>query len=101
MADVPKNPNRVEFDSPDHALVTGYALTMVNIATGEVIGPTEVGKGELVNGKVVVVINVQPIKFGRFHTIAVARAEGVESVPSAPSNEWQRAPGAPGGVTVG
>lgn len=100
---IPKNPNLVAFQpSPDHELVTGYVLTFVDMATGVGLPPIKIGKPPLNEaGECQTDINVQPVKFGEYFTVAQAEAAGVMSDFSDQSNKWARVPGRPGAPRVG
>lgn len=98
-----RNPTQVEFTSADHAnaAVTGYELDIVRKSDNVVIQtldlgkPASVGTGTDGHPLVRTTINVQPINFGLYYSLARTVAGVVESSNSLPSNDWERVPGAP------
>lgn len=104
-----KNPGELTFESPDHDHpdVVGYEVD-INKANpdgtaGELVQTIEVAKGELVNGRVVIKVNVRPEKMGQYVFTARTRTtdETVESDTSSASDVWLRAPGKPTALSVG
>jgi hypothetical protein len=95
------NPARLSFTCPDHDQDNQHEIDIINVSTGAVES-TILGGDPAANaaGEVVIVLNIQPIKFGekRFVVRAVAGTEKSES--SAPSDVWRRSPGTPGKATV-
>ena len=99
-----KNPTKVEFDCPDHAVDTGHEMDIIN-AAGTVLQTLSLGDPAMVAGKVVAPINVQPIAFGAYTAkvrVVVQPASGppVKSEDSGPSNVWERTAMQPVSVTL-
>lgn len=101
---IPKNPNRIRFvASTDHDSVE-YEVDFVPKTTGQVVRTVKIGRPPIVNQETREAeadINVQPTTFGLYHSIVRAFVSGITSEDSNPSNDWERAPGKPGQVTVG
>lgn len=98
-----KNPTGIEFDSIDHNLATSYEWDIrtepgnVNVQTLTFSNNPPI---PLVNGKVVIKINVQPISFGRYRFVGRTVVNSVKSDDSMSSDVWERAPGAPSSIVV-
>lgn len=93
------NPTRIAFSCPDHDFCTGHEIDFVNQSTSEV-DTLQVGRGTVIDGEVVIDINVQPRKFGQYVNRVRALVGTLESDDSVPSDVWQRVPGAPGKPTL-
>lgn len=101
------NPTGVCFQaSPDHNDIDSYALDLVD-SSGVVVQTIDMGKPLPVNtpnGEQWVVwlgnLNVMPVSFGTYTSIARSIGNGVTGPPSVPSNFWDREPGRPGGPRV-
>ena len=91
-----KNPSGLKFQCPDHAQDTGHEVDIVHATTGAVVQTLTFGDPALdANGDVVLAINVQPVSFGSYRFVARATAGASKGKDSAPSDVWERTPGAP------
>lgn len=98
------NPTRACFEvSPDHATIDGYAIDLVRESDDTVAQTIDMGKPAsqatpdgtewvIWNG-----LNVMPRSFGTYYSNIRAYAGGVSGPDSVSSNDWDRAPGRPGG----
>lgn len=95
-----KNPTTVQFVvSTDHAQVTSYELDLVRASDDAVVQTLSLGKPTPdATSTAQVTINVQPIAFGTYYGVMRAVAGTAKSTNSAPSNQFERAPGAPSKV---
>lgn len=91
-----KNPTGVVFTSVDHLLLSAYEVDIVREGDGIVMQTlTLTPPAPLPNGEIQLAFNVQPITFGAYRFVIRAVAGTVKSEGSAPSDQWQRVPGAP------
>ena len=100
-----KNPTKLQFTCPDHAVDTGHEADIVN-AGGVVIQTLTIGDPAEVAGKVLAAINVQPIVFGSYMikvraTVQPVNGALLKSEDSNASNVWERAAMTPTDVVVG
>lgn len=95
-----KNPTTVQFVvSTDHATVTSYELDLVRASDNAVVQTLNLGKPSPdATNTAQVTINVQPIAFGTYYGVMRSVAGSLKSANSAPSNQFERAPGAPSKV---
>lgn len=98
---VVKNPRVVEFVCPDHDRDTEHRLTIF-ASDGRAIQTILLGHPAVSpDGIIRTTINVQPIDFQRdMYATVVAVAGTAESDASAPSNRFDRVPGAPSAAVV-
>ena len=96
----PKNPNTVGFTCPDHDRDDQHEIDIVREGDGVVVATLLGGDPPLVNGEVILTLNVQPIAFGRYRFVARAVAGAVKSDNSTPTEVWERVPGSPTGVRI-
>jgi hypothetical protein len=90
-----KNPTKAIFTSPDAANVTGYELDIINEAGAVVQTMTFPATPADPQGEVTLVINVQPVNFGKYTSVVRAIYQAVKSINSNTSDVWERAPGQP------
>lgn len=107
LAQTANNPTAVEFQSPDHSdpAVTGYELdlkactsptTCTNVIQTITISKANVTLVTGTNPQVYrATINVQPITFGSYVGVMRTVAGTIKSSDSAPSDTFNRVPGAP------
>lgn len=91
-----QNPTRIVFTpSADHDAISEYEADIVT-ADGKVLQTINLGKPPVdAANECTATINVQPVAFGRYTVVMRAVAAGIRGPNSAPSNTWERAPGAP------
>lgn len=85
-----KNPTKLSFSSPDHALATGYEVDILNGAT--LVQTVVTDKGTLAAGVTTLTLNVQPIAFGSYTFKVRAVAGTVKGDTSVASDPWERTP---------
>ena len=98
-AENPVNPTRVCFiASSDHPIIDAYALDIFDMGGG-LINTIDLGlpTPDANNWISWDMLNVMPVGFGLYFCEVRALGGGVSSSPSDPSNNWDRAPGRPGG----
>ncbi len=90
-----RNPSAIAFTCPDHATDTGHEVDIIN-AAGVVIQTIQGGDpAATAQGEVIIPLNLQPVAFGAYTIKVRATAGAIESLDSAASDVWQRAPGSP------
>jgi len=91
-----KNPTQLAFTSVDHAASTGYEIDIVT-PTAAVLQTLTIAKAAttVLNGEVLVTVNVQPVTFGTYTFVARTLVNTLKSSNSLPSDSWERAPGQP------
>lgn len=98
---VVNNPRGLAFTCPDHDGDDQHEIDIVRESDGRVVQTLLSGDPPLnAAGEVEVVINVQPVAFGRYYFIVRAVAGTLRSDNSDPSQVWQRVPGRPSGLIV-
>lgn len=96
-----QNPRQVAFTCPDHALDDQHEMDIVRTSDGVVIQTLQLGDPPMnEQGEVVASINVQPVTFGTYVVRVRVIAGTLRSIDSTDSNQWVRAPGQAGSVTV-
>lgn len=90
------NPSVVSFDCVDHAQDDQHEIVIID--TSGALPPQTILAGDPplnAAGKVEVMLNLQPVKFGSYRIIARAVAGAIKSADSVASDVWLRGPGAP------
>jgi hypothetical protein len=95
-----KNPTALGFICPDHDLDDEHEIDIIRVSDGAVVQTLLAGDPPVVNGEVVVRLNVQPVAFGTYVFVVRAVGGGTKSPDSNRSDVWERVPGRPTGVTV-
>lgn len=97
-----QNPTKAEFTpSADHATIDYYQIGYFLAGAAEPVTVTDLGKPAPDASNVCRVdLNTQPLTFGGYIAKVRARAGGVWSDWSDPSNPFERIPGPPGGPVV-
>jgi hypothetical protein len=91
-----KNPTTIQFVCVDHDKDDQHELDVIRASDNTVIATLLLGDPPAdANGLVTATLNVHPIAFGTYFGKVRAVAGTLKSDDSAPSNQFQRAPGQP------